>query len=817
MKKHFIFLTRGENSGLRSPGFSVMALLCMLQTVMGQVDIKVSILPPYPSKVTDYASRPQQVVIVIRSLNNLAQDIQLRGSITGDNGIVLSVDPHYRSPTPIHLNGGQSLNLNASDISQLFDYNTLIYSGISKNTVILGNGLPEGNYQVCVQAFNYASGQPLSSAQPLGCSNSFPITSVEPPIILSPFDDQPVSALTTQNFPITWTTPAGAPPSTQYTVSMVEMLDNRSPNDAILSATTPLFFQQIVTGSNLLLYGPAMPSLTPGRRYALMVAAKDPFNSVTFRNNGRSAVTSFIYGDTTGMAANGAGSGATGTGSANSNIPSATLKGKLTWYYRKSEETAPTAATKFTPPSDKFSLSLSMANERNDAMIVGAAMKDPSFVAAAKPAMQILAGGGANGNAGGGNGNGNAGGTSRQSLITLTSLKSVKPTAPIVPSTTQQIAKQQSYAESIVSGGYASVFNANDPAHFSQFGSESHPMAGTMIKLLATDSAQPSSAPQLVGSGMTDDQGNFQLSYIPPAAFGSGRSYKYSLSVQDNYFTLPDVYFSIPGGGTSYDLGEVKALANTFRLLAFADDTAKAEVTMGVIAVYRRADFYTTNPALKTEGNIDENNRLTETIDGQQYIKVSSINDAYTGTRLFYSDGNADEYKVKVVAQDYSTYIGSLAVSTINTRPTTPQTIQEIYQLLPGPTSFSGTVSQTTGGTVKQSIPGAIVTLYLSDTAYQNAWPAHRKPVLMTTVVNGDVAKSYGLTTSGGNAGSGSGSGAAPKPGAGSVNPGAVGMTAVVRNSNLVRTNGQSASMPGAAVRKAGVRRAAAREAARWR
>ncbi len=87
---------------------------------------------------------------------------------------------------------------------------------------------------------------------------------------------------------------------------MVEMLDDRSPNNAILSATTPLFFQQIVTGSNLLLYGPAMPSLTPGRRYALMVAAKDPFNSVTFRNNGRSAVTSFIYGDTTGTAASGA-------------------------------------------------------------------------------------------------------------------------------------------------------------------------------------------------------------------------------------------------------------------------------------------------------------------------------------------------------------------------------------------------------------------------------------------------------------------------------------------------------------------------------
>ncbi|HEY4336646.1 MAG TPA: hypothetical protein VGM89_12130, partial [Puia sp.] len=633
-------------------------LASLVQTVSGQVDIKVSILPPYPSKVTDYASRPQQVVIIVRSLSNLAQDIQLRGTITGDNGVVLSVDPHYRSPTPIHVNGGTTVNLNANDISQLFDYNTLIYSGISKQAVILGNGLPEGNYQVCIQAYNYTTGQLLSASQPLGCSNSFPITSVEPPTILSPFDGQPVSALTTQNFPITWTTPAGAPPSTQYVVSMVEILDNRSPNAAILSATTPLFFQQTINAANLLLYGPAQPSLTPGRRYALMVQAKDPFNSVTFRNNGRSEVIGFIYGDTTGTGSGA--TGATGSTAPSGNLPAQTVKGHLTWYYRRSEETAPTAKTKFTPPSDKFLIGAKMKS--SDAMIVDAAFKDPTFVAAAKPAMMILANGG-----------------SRQSLITLTSLKSAKPTAPIVPSTNQQIMQQHPYAMSVTGGGYNSIYNANNPALFNDYGSEAHPMSNTVIKVLAVDSTLPAGAanPQLVGSGMTDDQGNFQLSFIPPAAFGSGKGYKYSLSVQDNYFAMPVLSFSVPAGSGSYDLGEVKALANTYRLTAFADDTAKAEVTGAVIGVYRRADFYSKVPALKTEGNIDENNRQTETIDGQQYIKISSINDAYTGTRLFYSDGNTDQYKIKVTAQDYSTYTGSLSVSTVSTNPTSPQTVQE--------------------------------------------------------------------------------------------------------------------------------------------
>ncbi|HEY4334429.1 MAG TPA: hypothetical protein VGM89_00990, partial [Puia sp.] len=360
---------------------ATIALLFLLNAAAAQVDIKVSILPPYPSKVTDYASRPQQVLITLRSMNNLPQDIQLRGTISGDNGIVLRVDPRYRSPSPIHMNGGETRSLNGSGISELFDYNQLQFTGITKDNVIRGNGLPEGNYQLCLQAFNYNTGQPLSSPEPLGCSNVFPISDVEPPIILSPFTDQPVSALTTQHFLVSWTTPAGAPPATQYTISMVEIMDGRSPNDAILSATTPLFFNQTVNGANLFLYGPASPALTPGRRYAVMVTAKDPFNTVTFRNNGRSEVTSFVYGDTVS-----AGPGKTGStdkaGSAG-NLPAATFKGRLTWYYRQSEETAPSSKSAYDPLQYKGS---GITALYSDKMLVNDMLSDPSFVAAVKPA-----------------------------------------------------------------------------------------------------------------------------------------------------------------------------------------------------------------------------------------------------------------------------------------------------------------------------------------------------------------------------------------------------------------------------------------------
>ncbi len=237
-------------------------------------------------------------------------------------------------------------------------------------------------------------------------------------------------------------------------------------------------------------------------------------------------------------------------------MPSATVKGKLTWYYRRSEETAPLAKTKFTPPSGKFSIGSDLKS--SDAVIADAAFKDPSFVAAVKPTvLAILMNNGGRREQRERRGNGVAASRGRQSMISLASLKSVGPTAPIVPSTTAQISQQLPFAVSVVGGGLNSAFNSNNPALFNDQGNEAHPMSNTVIKLLAVDTTQPSAAgaPQLVGTGVTDDQGNFQLSFIPPASFGSGKGYKYSLSVQNNYFAMPALSFSMPAGASSYDPG----------------------------------------------------------------------------------------------------------------------------------------------------------------------------------------------------------------------------------------------------------------------
>jgi TANFOR domain-containing protein len=270
-------------------------LLLAAQVLRAQVGVSIRILPPYPNRITDYEARPQQVLITLTNQSAGTQQIQLRASVVGDNGIRLEVGQNYKSPTPITLAPGQVRSLNGADLVTLFDYNKLTYSGITKDQFIRGNGLPEGSYQVCMRAFDYNTGAPISADEPIGCSNRFSITSLEPPLVIKPFENEELKQVAANIFTINWTTPPGAPPSIRYKVRIIEVLGNRNPNDAYLSAVPPYFFEKEVMG-NVYVYNPADPQLTPGRKYVLAVQAVDPNGGFTFRNNGISQVVPFGFG-----------------------------------------------------------------------------------------------------------------------------------------------------------------------------------------------------------------------------------------------------------------------------------------------------------------------------------------------------------------------------------------------------------------------------------------------------------------------------------------------------------------------------------------
>lgn len=307
-------------------------LVFAAQVLQAQVGVSIRILPPYPNRITDYEARPQQVLITLVNQSAGTQQLQLRASVVGDNGVRLEVGQHYKSPNPITLAPGQTLSLNGADLVTLFDYNRLTYVGITKDQFIRGNGLPEGNYQVCMRAFDYNTNAPMSADEPIGCSNRFSITSLEPPLIIKPTSDEELKPTAANIFTINWTTPPGAPPSIRYKIRLIEIFGDRNPNDAYLSAVPPYFFEKEVMG-NVYVYNPSDPQLTPGRKYALAVQAVDPNGGFTFRNNGISTVVAF-------------GLGAQQTAVSNTKTQSEkkkpatthSIKGRALWAFKASEE-----------------------------------------------------------------------------------------------------------------------------------------------------------------------------------------------------------------------------------------------------------------------------------------------------------------------------------------------------------------------------------------------------------------------------------------------------------------------------------------------
>ncbi len=305
-------------------------------TTQAQVQVNVQIIPPYQSRAVDYASRPELISVTLINPGNDPLQVQLTGWITGENGVSARLRSGYRSPQPIILPPRQPVRLNGNDIRFLFDINQIVFEGISKDDFLNRAGLPEGVYEICVQALDYTTQEPLSDER-MGCAQLI-LRSLEPPTIIQPFSEQELPATGgVQAFPILWSTPPGAAPNTEYLVKMVEMIAPRNPNDAMQSATTPPFFEETVY-SNTLLYGPQHPQLTIGRQYALMVQAIDPFGTSSFRNRGMSEVIQFTYGQ------NGVQSGGASSSSvvAESQTPleyaTHTVSGKLSWAFKSSEE-----------------------------------------------------------------------------------------------------------------------------------------------------------------------------------------------------------------------------------------------------------------------------------------------------------------------------------------------------------------------------------------------------------------------------------------------------------------------------------------------
>lgn len=260
-----------------------------------QVKVQLNLLPPYSPYFSDYLSYQNKTIITVtNSITAPVSQIYFAGSIEGlDNGVRLETEPGYKPSLPINLSPTVTI-LSGNDVVKYFSYENVVVSGdVGINDIVQNNGLPEGQYKICLRAYNWANNQPVSPADE-GCATIL-IQQVEPPVPVFPMCGSTANANEAQFVNFSWSPAPGAPPGTGYILHLAEMTDaSQNPNDALNTAPNIVFFSKTVysLGYN---YQLADPKLVPGRYYAWRVTAFDPAKNTVFRNGGMSNACTFLY------------------------------------------------------------------------------------------------------------------------------------------------------------------------------------------------------------------------------------------------------------------------------------------------------------------------------------------------------------------------------------------------------------------------------------------------------------------------------------------------------------------------------------------
>ncbi|WP_343306547.1 carboxypeptidase-like regulatory domain-containing protein [Chitinophaga niabensis] len=687
-----------------------LILLCSSLSVKAQQEISVRIqinrLPngSSPTKVYQFQATPGLVTVTLINRTNTDQSIYLTGTVTGDNGVKVSTAKGYR-PGTIALRPLETKTLNAIEAGNLFDVNYLVYTSGSNNIKpsILGEqGLPEGSYQVCVRAFHAGTFQPMSEEEPIGCSNVFFITTLEPPVILNPFNESSIPADPVQNIALRWTTPPGAPPSVSYRIRIVELFNNRNPNDAILSTPTP-FFETTVQGTPALLYSMQYPQLQEGRSYAMMITATDPMGGASFRNQGRSEVIRFTYGKIAEEVTQ------QGNTQAPAEYATNVLKGRLLWTFKKTEQGNHSLYT---------------------GKVVSAVQKTTTTAYVATNAFQKQ--------------------VATTPLIKMNTLLAVNTDNTLKKVTT--IAYLPSLPTDVLADARASSTSCTYEDITVDSSAERYPLEGVNVTLNIADPAAKNGT-TLLATGKTDGSGIFTLQFLHPSYTNISNNATLTLSVQTSDFESST--FRIPASAirnkNAADIGTYLLLAKTYRFYTKVTFQESDDTDAGNYGVhlYRDATELETRPWLLYEGQAGGKKQQVITVDGRKVIEIGR--DSITGTkitslraqieawgtgRIFY--GGNTYLKIIPASASYRTLNSTIAV--LNTPVPSAKILQAkaTYELYTKPSHIEGTVALFLNEQGSVPVKGATVRML-----YKTVDVEKEAPGLLTTGLTGVKATAY--------------------------------------------------------------------------
>ncbi|MCO6482163.1 MAG: carboxypeptidase regulatory-like domain-containing protein [Flavobacteriales bacterium] len=278
----------------RIPSLIAAALVTVAAAAQTQVSVMPVITPPYSTHLSDYQGA---LIVNITNTTNEQVALKLIGTLTGDNGFSGHTRSTYAPPAPVVLGPLETRVLQAnSQAMDFIDRNNFEVSAPQQvqNAVIQTGILPEGNYELCVQAVDYQTGEPLSAEAPVGCL-FFPITYAQPPVLTFPWCDGTVG----DPWPVfTWSPPVGAinMANVRYDLYVLEVLPGQNPANAMMLAMDGVAGNPMVRTDLMVPSYPWQsydPTLKENTLYAVGVMARDVTESVLFENRGRSEVCTF--------------------------------------------------------------------------------------------------------------------------------------------------------------------------------------------------------------------------------------------------------------------------------------------------------------------------------------------------------------------------------------------------------------------------------------------------------------------------------------------------------------------------------------------
>lgn len=272
--------------------FSAFLFLSIQLIAQNSIEIITLIQKPYSPYLSDYIDG-KNTSLLIKNLDTISHRIMLFVTIEGDNGIRISSRKGTKPFSALELAPGETKQLMGFNLVKYIAWKDLEVIGVNREQVIRTNALPEGSYQICFQALDFETEEPLSPSAPQGC-DLFEVVFPDVPQLVLPNDND---SITTRNglIPITfvWMPPVPTPANIRYKLQMAEYFDPSMDPNQVLDATTKFYFEKDLSASNYTTQ-PTDPPLRDGKNYCWRVVAYDPTGAVLIKNNGKSIAYKFF-------------------------------------------------------------------------------------------------------------------------------------------------------------------------------------------------------------------------------------------------------------------------------------------------------------------------------------------------------------------------------------------------------------------------------------------------------------------------------------------------------------------------------------------